>query len=259
MPQLVIYKVIANSPILISIGGENVSYNPGDVFQASANNPSVQYLLSIDAIFPVPGQNLIVNAQYITGPQGPIGSQGPSGFNGMPGLQGSPGLIGLTGPTGLTGPAGPTGPAGTIPGPYSVKVYNNTTQALATTTFITLTFNSELWNFGSIHSIVTNPSRLTLPTAGRWLLVAKIAYQGNTGGTSRYLRLVRNGSLAEDLDIRPPVQSNSIGTTISGSTIVSTGGGEYFEIQAYQDSGFPLFAFGGVTGSSFSAVWLPGQ
>jgi Collagen triple helix repeat (20 copies) len=259
MAQLVIYKVVATSPIVVSIGGSAISYVPGDVFQAPSNNPSIQGLLSTDSIIPVPGQNLITNVQYITGPQGGPGPTGPSGFNGMPGLTGATGATGATGPTGPMGPTGPTGPAGSITGPYSVKVYNSATQTINASTFTTLTFNTELWNFGAIHNVSVNPSRLTLPVAGRWLLVAKIAYQANTGGISRYLRLMRNGSLAEDLDIRSPVVSNSVGTNVGGSTIISTGGGEYFEIQAYQDSSFPLYALSGITGSTFSAVLLAGQ
>ena len=260
MASLEIYKVTAQHPIVVDFSGEDVSFNPGDIFQALPSNQSVVRLLSLGAIVPVPAQPPFTNIQYITGPQGLVGSQGPPGASGAPGVPGAPGVTGPQGIQGLQGTQGLQGPPGTIPGPYSVKVYNSTTQSIPTSVFTTLSFDSELWKFGSLHSVSVNPSRILLPVVGRWLLVAKIAYQANTAGASRYLRLLRNGSLAEDLEISPPVQSVLVGTTVSATTTLSTGvTNEYVELQAYQDSGFPLFGMSSVTGCTFSAVWLAGQ
>lgn len=259
MGTLVVYKVISQHPIVIDFSGTDISYNPGDVFQAPPNNPSVVRYLNLNAIIAAPTEEVITNIQYITGPQGLPGTQGPPGAAGTPGAQGPPGVTGATGPQGIQGPAGPTGPAGSIIGPYSCRLYNTTTQSVPNAVYTTLAFDSELWDDGPLHSTISGTTKITLPISGRWLLNAKIPYQANTGGAIRALRIVKNTSLNEDLDQRSPVASILYSTIVNGSTIVNSGPGDFFEIQAFQDSGFPLFVLGGVTGIVFSATLLPGQ
>lgn len=259
MGTLVIYKVIAQHPIVIDFSGAAISYNPGDIFQAPPNNPSVVRYLELEAITPAPSQTPLTSIQFIAGPQGLPGLPGAPGATGSPGLTGSSGTTGAPGPTGLTGPPGPTGPAGSIIGPYSCRLYNSTTQTIANSTYVTLTFNNELWDDGPLHSTSSFQSRITLPIAGRWLLNAKVPIQANVAGSIRALRIVKNTSLNEDLDQRSPVANILYATIVEGSTIVNSGPGDFFEIQVFQDSGFPLFALGGVTGTVFSATLLPGQ
>jgi hypothetical protein len=260
MSLLVIYQVISQHPIVINFNGTDVSFNPGDVFQAPSNNPSVVRYLDLGVIVPTLDQGLITNIQYITGPQGPVGPQGPPGQNGAPGTPGASGVTGATGPPGSTGPAGPPGPPGTLPGPFSTKLYNTTSQVIPTSVYSVLTFNGELWNYGAMHNIGVNPTRITIPAAGRWLLTAKIAFQAIVGGSVRGVRLRKNGAALEDLDTRPPVVNVSLGCTINVSTMVSsTSAGDYYELLVYQDSGASIFALGGATGTTFSASLLPGQ
>lgn len=255
-----IYKVIAQHPIVVDLDGIDVSFNPGDVFQASPDNRNISRYLSLNAIVSSPVKLPLTNIQYVAGPQGLIGPQGPPGANGSNGSVGPPGITGATGPQGLPGPVGPIGPQGKLPGPYSAKVYNSITQSIPTSTFTTLTFNTDAWTFNNVHNTGVNPSRLTLTNPGRWLITAKIAFQANTAGSVRQLRLLTNSSLIEDLDIRSPVQSTTIATVISTSTIISTECSEDFvEVQAFQDSGFPLYSLSGITGCTFSAIWQAGQ
>ena len=50
------------------------------------------------------------------------------------------------------------------------RVYHSTTQAIPDTIPTTLTFDSERYDTDTIHEGVTNPSRLTCKTAGKYLI-----------------------------------------------------------------------------------------
>jgi hypothetical protein len=77
------------------------------------NNANIQN----DSLYITLSNGTIINAGYVTGPQGPIGLTGPTGATGPQGsigLTGPAGATGPQGPIGLTGPAGATGPQGPI-------------------------------------------------------------------------------------------------------------------------------------------------
>ena len=106
--------------------------------------------------------------------------------------------------------------------------------------------DSGMWSAG------TNPSRITLVTAGHYLVVATV----NTGGSAIGLRA---------LQIRKDGASLSFGVVLAGiatgnymnmtANVVSTGT-TYVEASAYQDSGGNLAYGVGQTLMRFSAVWL---
>jgi hypothetical protein len=62
-----------------------------------------------DSLYITLSNGTIINAGYVTGPQGPIGLTGPTGATGP---QGPIGLTGPAGATGLTGQSGPIGLTG---------------------------------------------------------------------------------------------------------------------------------------------------
>jgi hypothetical protein len=68
--------------------------------------------------------------------------------------------------------------------PYNVgaRVYNSANETIPTTTWATVTFNSERWDTDNIHDNSTNNSRLTCKTAGIYLIVFCGAFASATSG-----------------------------------------------------------------------------
>lgn len=122
MAALTAYKVISPTAVVVTDGTVSLSFLSGAVFNAKPNNPSVQYLLSVDKIIESR------TAEFEPGTIQVFGPPGPTGANGVPGPQGVQGPTGPTGDQGDQGPQGPTGPAG--PGgltPHTPVVANNQT------------------------------------------------------------------------------------------------------------------------------------
>ncbi len=58
--------------------------------------------------------------------------------------------------------------------PPACRVYNNANQNLADNTAVTLAFNSERYDTNSMHDNVTNNSRITINTAGIYLVTLHV-------------------------------------------------------------------------------------
>jgi hypothetical protein len=125
----------------------------------------------------------------------------------------------------------------------STNINNNTDTYLG--------FSAELYDTDSMHSTVTNTSRITIPSGKdgyyefRWSLM-----WGNSAAGNRRARLVKNGS---GYELGPVLTVAGVGLTgFSNSSVVSTVGGDYWELQVFQDSGGTL-ATGGA-GTLFQAT-----
>ena len=75
---------------------------------------------------------------------------------------------------------------------YSCAVYNSTTQALSANTDTALSFDSELYNNGAIHSTTTNKSRITVSVSGRYLFWANVVTDSSGQNLQQWFRI--NGS-----------------------------------------------------------------
>lgn len=189
------------------------------------------------------------------GSQGVIGPVGPAGL-GLPGVDGEDGVDGWMGPRGLTGAtgagivfglaqdgedgeigfpgasvAGAAGAAGSVSG----CAFHNTTQALVTATFTALNFNSEDFQTGTLHSTVTNNSRVTIATAGVYCFTGTVAFAANATG-QRVIVIKVNGTTYYDKLAFP---NNGAGNTFEAqiTKLLSLAAGDYVELFAYQDSG----------------------
>lgn len=76
--------------------------------------------------------------------------------------------------------------------PPACSVYASTAQTLAHNTTAALTADSENYDNDSMHSTVTNTSRVTIQTAGRYLFTATVDFQADPDGV-RALRFLLNG------------------------------------------------------------------
>lgn len=114
------------------------------------------------------------------------------------------------------------------------RVYNNAALTLTTGTVATLTFNTERFDSGSLHSTSSNTGRLTAPVTGLYMAGAHVSFASNATGI-RLLRVRLNGSTVIGTQLMPAVSGDS--TVVSVSTLYQLTAGDYVEAQAYQTSG----------------------
>jgi hypothetical protein len=115
------------------------------------------------------------------------------------------------------------------------RVYNSSNISVAHAALTALTFDSERYDTDSIHSTVSNTSRLTCQTDGKYLISANIHFASSAAGTSRAIIIELNGSGTYiAFDSRRPVSGDA--TRLSISTIYDLSAGNYVQLIPYQDS-----------------------
>lgn len=107
---------------------------------------------------------------------------------------------------------------------------------LSNNTDTILTFSTELFDTDSMHSTTTNTGRITIPSGkgGYYHFNWSMVFDNNSSGNRR-CRLKKNGST---FDLGPVITVKGNGfTPVANSCIVSTVAGDYWELEAFQDSG----------------------
>jgi hypothetical protein len=121
--------------------------------------------------------------------------------------------------------------------PPACSLKESSTQSIADSTYVALTSNEENFDNDSMHSTVSNTSRITIQTAGRYLITATVYFTVNSTG-ARVLRLVTNGTSSTDMV--------AVGASAGGPTILPfakplvLSAGDYVEVHASQNSGGAL-------------------
>lgn len=135
--------------------------------------------------------------------------------------------------------------------PPSARVHDATGVSVSDTTWTTITFDTEGWDVDTMHSTVSNTSRLTATTAGVYLVVAQCSLpSGGNDGTQR-LRLLVNGSA---VGIRSDIHRDSGNENTNNLTYVWVAtANDYLEMQMYQDSTSSLTTATGA-GNTFLAA-----
>ena len=118
----------------------------------------------------------------------------------------------------------------------SARVYNSTVLSIPNNTDTVLTFNSERWDTDNIHSTVSNTSRLTVQTAGKYYIYGHINWANNPTGR-RYVYLLVNSITVLGTQTAPTV-ANNMNQNIN--THYSLNAGDYVELLVNQDSGGTL-------------------
>ena len=106
---------------------------------------------------------------------------------------------------------------------------------------LALTFNSEQYDFdpnGAIHDTGSNTSRLTVRTAGFYLVGATVDF-GSSAAGYRSLTLRVNGTTNIAADARPALADAAF-LTISIATVYQFAASDYVEVLALQTSGGAL-------------------
>jgi len=134
----------------------------------------------------------------------------------------------------------------------SVKVTKSLSQSITSGDYTALTFDTETFDTDNMHDNTTNPTRLTVNTAGLYIIEATVASQSFASGTL-VCTLLLNGTTA--------IGYNGINDLNNGdpnyleiSTIYNLSQGDYIELFASQDSGVNIAIF--VTGTNFSMARL---
>ena len=120
---------------------------------------------------------------------------------------------------------------------YGCKLKTDTAQTLTTANDTPLTFDAETFDDNSLHSTSTNPSRITIPDAGRYLVIGYAAFATSNVG-SRRLEIRINGMVQNRVNDAAP--SSGGPCYLSLSEVVVLTAGQYVELSAIQSSGGDL-------------------
>lgn len=122
--------------------------------------------------------------------------------------------------------------------PPACSVFNSVAQSLANSTLTVLNANSEAFDSDAMHSTVTNNSRITIQTAGRYEFCATVFFASDPDGT-RFIEFIVNGTTRYNI-----MQIASAGasqeTILTGSRKLDLAVGDYVEVRARHIAGAAL-------------------
>ncbi len=116
--------------------------------------------------------------------------------------------------------------------------YQSGTVSTTSGTLTAIALNNELWDDGNWHDNATNNTRITVPTTGRYRVMARANWAANTAGyRACYVR--KNGT---DYVLGKATKPNPNGsvTSMSISGLVDCIAGDYLELVTLQTSGIAL-------------------
>lgn len=122
------------------------------------------------------------------------------------------------------------------------KAYHSTTQSIPNNTMTAASLDSEDYDSDTIHDLVTNNSRFTVPAGkgGKWRFGSHVMFPANTTGV-RVLQLRKNGT--DTVRGSRLSEEGDTGTTHSlghGGIDVELAAGDYIELMVFQNSGGAL-------------------
>lgn len=141
--------------------------------------------------------------------------------------------------------------------PPRCRLTNSADISVANSSSVSLTFDTEVFDSGAMHSTSTNTGRITVPTGGGGVYVVggTVEFAANaTGYRSIGIRLNGGNTITGH---RAITSSASVTTRLSTSAIYSLAAGDYLELQVFQNSGGALNALALADYSpTFWACWL---
>lgn len=136
-----------------------------------------------------------------------------------------------------------------------VRVSNSSAQSIGDNTFTSLTFDTEQIDTNTLHSTVSNQSRLTCQTTGLYLIGGNISWAVNTSNR-RVARLLLNGTTEIQRDETQGTVANAEPSN-KLNTIYNLTSGDYVEFQVYQNSGGSLNTLPtGTNGQAAPVFWM---
>ena len=120
---------------------------------------------------------------------------------------------------------------GTLDG---ARVSRGAQQTISNNTVTSLAFDTETYDNGSMHSTVTNNSRLTAATTGYYIITGGVSWTANAVGI-RQLTVFLNGTTT--IQSTYVTATAALGVDQNISTLYKLTAGDYVELQVYQNSG----------------------
>jgi hypothetical protein len=120
----------------------------------------------------------------------------------------------------------------------AARAYHNASQSVAHATLTVLALNSERWDTDTMHDPATNNSRLTVKTAGWYVVTAAAEFAANATGI-RQLKVLLNGATP----IAVLSQPASTGGNFTRQVVVTAyffAVTDWVEMEVFQDSGGAL-------------------
>lgn len=133
----------------------------------------------------------------------------------------------------------------------TAKVYHSTTQGVNNGNLTVLAFDTEVWDNDSIHSNVTNNSRLTCVTPGKYHIVGNVRYTAGAATGRVELQILLNGNLVMQ-DGRPSIASVDNGIGIG--TYLDLVATDYVQLRVSNSSGANITVEGGDEITAFMMV-----
>lgn len=142
--------------------------------------------------------------------------------------------------------------------PPACRVYHNTTQSLADSTFTVLAFNSERFDTDGMHDTVTNNSRITAKTAGLYMVgfTFDVAAAGDYSAVTASFLV--NGTTSISWAAEYP-NTRSDNQRLVAQTLWKFAVNDYVEVRAFQDNTANTARNVSASASSspeFWAVWV---
>ena len=142
-----------------------------------------------------------------------------------------------------------------ISGVPSVRAFNSADEAIPTGAFTSLTLNSERFDATGMHRTDIDTSRITIATAGIYLVTGDVTWLTNATG-ARELNVRKNGTTIVARAVQPAdVGGNTSDQSLT--TLVQLAAGDYVELVVRQNAGAPVsIAAASEFSPEFSAVWV---
>lgn len=123
------------------------------------------------------------------------------------------------------------------------RCWHTENQTIGNATWTTLSLDSEVYDTDTMHDTVTNNSRITFKTAGKYLVQGLIGYGQDATG-SRGCGIYKNNTSWE-VAVRVANVGASYYTYAAAQTVSEFSVNDYIELKAWQNSGGDLVAMGG--------------
>lgn len=121
--------------------------------------------------------------------------------------------------------------------------FNSAAQTIGTGAFAVLTFDSEDYDVGSLHSTSSNTGRMTIPTGGDgfYLVIGQSSFGASAAGNTRALRISKNGTT--NLAQQSVTQAGAtLAPTLHISVLTNLVATDWVQLDIFQDSGGNLSA-----------------
>lgn len=123
--------------------------------------------------------------------------------------------------------------------PPACSIFDSDGQSVADDTITILTADSENFDNDSMHSTVSNTSRITIQTAGRYEFHVRVNFQASLGGGRRVIQFFVNGTTAVSVMSMPSLVGSD-SQTMSAFMTRDLDAAEFVEARVLQDSGGSL-------------------